>query len=212
MSDEPTIPPPPTSDPSLAASRAMMQRLDTLEANNRKLKRQGTVMFVVTAVLLGLAVALVVTAARHGMPGFVPNVVEAREFLLRDSKGRVRGAWGTDEQGAIRLVLQDYRNKTSIKLNLLDDGSSGLTFSDSVGTARMVLAVLPDQTVNVVLGDSRGIARTVLGLNPNGGSTLVFADGSGATKSGIGVDSRGRAMLSIAGAESAASDTAATDR
>jgi len=210
MSDEPaSLPPTSTPDPSLAASRAMMQRLDTLEGENRKLRRQGTILMVVTAALLGLGVALVVTAARHGMPGFVPDVVESHEFVLRDSQGRVRGVWGSDDQGAIRLVLQDYRNKTSIKLNLLDDGSSGLTFSDSVGTARMVLAVLPDQTVNVVLGDSRGIGRTVLGLNPNGGSTLLFADGSGTTKSGIGIDSRGRAMLSIAGAEGAVADSGA---
>jgi len=107
-----------------------MQRLDTLEGENRKLRRQGTILMVVTAALLGLGVALVVTAARHGMPGFVPDVVESHEFVLRDSQGRVRGVWGSDDQGAIRLVLQDYRNKTSIKLNLLDDGSSGLTFSD----------------------------------------------------------------------------------
>ena len=189
---------------SAAASRAFMQRIDDLEAANRKLRRQGTLLTVVTAGLLGLGVALVVTAARHGMPGFVPDVVESRQFLLRDKEGRVRGAWGSDDQGAIRLTLQDYRNQSSIKLNLLDDGSSGLTFSDSAGTARMVIAVLPDQTVNVVMGDSRGVARTVLGLNPNGGSTLVFADGGGTTKSGIGVDSRGRAMLSIANPEVAA--------
>ena len=202
--DEQASPPTAAPDSQTAASRAIMVRVDELEAANRKLRRQGMVLMVVTAALLGLGVALVVTAARHGMPGFVPDVVESREFLLRDKEGRVRGAWGSDDQGAIRLVLQDYRNQSSIKLNLLDDGSSGLTFSDSAGTARMVIAVLPDQTVNVVMGDSRGVARTVLGLNPNGGSTLVFADGGGTTKTGIGVDSRGRAMLSIAGAEGAA--------
>jgi len=188
----------PAPDSSPAAARALIQRIDSLEEANRKLRRQGTLLLIITAGLLGLGVALVVTAARHGMPGFVPDVVEAREFLLRDRDGRVRGTWGSDEQGAIRLVLQDHRNRTSIKLNLLEDGSSGLTFSDSAGAARMVLAVLPDQTVNVVLGDGRGVARTVLALNPNGGSTLGFADGGGTMKSGIGVDSRGRPMLSIA--------------
>ena len=197
-SEEPTAPSP-SVEGSPAAARALIQRIDTLEADNRKLRRHGTVLLIVTAALLGVGAALVVTAARRGMPGFVPDVVEAHEFVLRDKQGRVRGAWGQDDQGAIRLVLQDHRNRTSIKLNLLDDGSSGLTFSDSVGTARMVLAVLPDQTVNVVLGDNRGVARTVLGLNADGGSTLVFADGGGTTKSGIGVDARGRPMLSMSG-------------
>ena len=202
--DEQPSAPTAAPDSQTAASRALIVRVDELEAANRKLRRQGMVLMVVTAALLGLGVALVVTAARHGMPGFVPDVVESREFLLRDKEGRVRGAWGSDEQGAIRLVLQDHRNQTSLKLNLLDDGSSGLTFSDSVGTARMVLAVLPDQTVNVVLGDSRGVARTVLSLTGTGGSSLGFADGGGTTKSSIGVDSRGRPILSIAGSESTA--------
>jgi hypothetical protein len=131
------------------------------------------------------------------MPGFVPDVVEAREFLLRDSEGRVRGAWGSDQDGAIRFVLQGDQSNTSIKLNLLADGSSGLTFTDSAGTPRLVVALLPDNTVNLVLGDQRGVARTVLGLNPNGGSTLVFADQGGTTRTGIGVDNRGRSMLSV---------------
>ncbi|HEX9892506.1 MAG TPA: hypothetical protein VGA78_01225, partial [Gemmatimonadales bacterium] len=187
----------PAAEPSPAASRAMMHRLDRLEHENRKLRRQGTTMLVVTAILLGVGVALVVTAARHGMPGFVPDVVEAKEFLLRDSEGRVRGAWGSDQDGAIRLVLQGDQSNTSIKLNLLADGSSGLTFTDSAGTPRLVVALLPDNTVNLVLGDQRGVARTVLGLNPNGGSTLVFADQGGTTRTGIGVDNRGRSMLSV---------------
>ena len=192
---EPTSAPAP--DPN-AASRAFIQRIDALEEANRKLRRQGVLLTVITAVLLGVGLALVVTAARRGMPGLVPDVVESHEFVLRDKEGRVRGVWGSDEQGAIRLVLQAHQSRSSIKLNLLEDGSSGLTFSDSLGTARMVLAVLPDQTVNMVLGDSRGVARTVLGLNPNGGSTLAFADAGGSTRSGIGVDSRGRPMLSLA--------------
>jgi hypothetical protein len=170
---------------------------------------------VVTAVLLGIGAALVWTAARHGMPGFVPQVVESREFVLRDREGRVRGAWGEDDQGAIRLVLQDARNQTSIKLNLLEDGSSGLTFADSTGNARLIVAVLPDETVNLVFADRRGVARTVLGLNGKGGSTLVFGDDGGTTRSAIGVDNRGRPVLTMGPGETPAEeevvDSAKTD-
>lgn len=195
MADE-KQPPAQAPDPSNAAARALLHRVEALEAENQKLKRRGMMVLVLTAVLLGIGMALVVTAARHGMPGFVPDIVESKEFVLRDAEGRVRGAWGSDDEGAIRLVLQDHRNGTSIKLNLLDDGSSGLTFSDSAGTPRLVLAVLPDETVNFVMGDGRGVARTVLGLNPNGGSTLVFADPGGTTRTAVGIDNRGRAMIS----------------
>jgi hypothetical protein len=175
----------------------LLHRIHLVEENNRKLRRQSQLTLVVTAVLLGIAGALVYTAARHGMPGFMPQVVESREFVLRDREGRVRGAWGEDDQGAIRLVLQDARNQTSIKLNLLDDGSSGLTFADSTGNARLIVAVLPDETVNLVFADRRGIARTVLGLSGKGGSSLVFGDGGGTTRSAIGVDSRGRPVLTM---------------
>src|SRR5262245_28957671 len=101
----------PPSAESSAASRSMAQRIDQLEAANRKLKRQGTLLVVITAVLLGIGVALVVTAARRGMPGLVPDVVESHEFVLRDKEGRIRGVWGSDDQGAIRLVLQDHRSR-----------------------------------------------------------------------------------------------------
>jgi hypothetical protein len=188
----------------------LLHRLSDLEKDNRRLRRQGMTILVVTAILLGVAGALTWTAARHGLPGFVPDVVEAREFVLRDHDGRVRGAWGQDDQGAIRLVLQDAGNQTSIKLNLLDDGSSGLTFADSTGTPRLVVAVLPDETVNLVFGDRRGIARTVLGLSANGGSTLVFADQGGRTQAAIGVDGRGQTVLSAGPVETVEEEPADT--
>jgi hypothetical protein len=191
--------PNPATPASAGAVTDLRRRLEALEAANQKLRRQAMSVLVITSVLLGLAAALVITASRHGMPGFVPSVVEAREFLLRDKDGRVRGAWGQDDEGAIRLVLQDHQSRRSIKLNLLEDGTSGLTFADSSGSARLIMAMLPDGTANLVFADHRGITRTVLGLNANGGSTLVFADGGGTTRSGIGVDRRGQAMLLTAG-------------
>lgn len=188
--------PPPAAAPGLTpVEHQLVRRLESVEQENRRLKRQSQMTLVVTAVLLGIGAALVWTAARHGMPGLVPQVIESREFVLRDRDGRVRGVWGQDDAGAIRLVLQDADNQTNIKLNLLDDGSSGLTFSDSVGNARLIVAVLPDETVNLVFADGRGVARTVLGLNGRGGSTLVFGDGGGTTRAAIGVDNRGRSVL-----------------
>jgi hypothetical protein len=186
---------PETAHEAGPAGRETILRITALEWENRRLRRLATWVLVIVAVLLGLGAALVVTAARRGMPGFVPEVVEAREFVLRDREGRVRGAWGQDDQGAIRFVLQDAQSQMSVKLNLLDDGTSGLTLSDSTGNPRLLVALLPDETVNVVFADGRGITRTVLGLARNGASTLIFGDGSGHTRAGIGVDGRGRPML-----------------
>ncbi len=198
------MPPRQGPDPSQtgAASpeqRALQARLDEVEESNRRLRRQGIILLVATSVLLGLAAALVVTAARHGMPGFVPDLVEGREFVLRDKDGRVRGAWGSDDEGSIRFVLQDPANATSIKLNLLSDGSAGLTFSDSAGSPRLIAALLPDQTASLVFADRRGVTRTVMSFSPSGASSLLFADQGGNPRTAMGVDSRGRALFTVEG-------------
>lgn len=192
-----------TQDPgdagAAAPSSELALRVTRLEQELRRVRRRGLALLITTAMLLGLGAALVITAARHGMPGFVPQVVESREFLLRDETGRVRAAWGADPEGAIRFVLQDPRNASSVKLSLLDDGTAGLTLADSAGSPRVVLGLLPDETASLVFGDRVGLTRTVLSFSPNGASTLVFADRGGNTQAGIGVNHRGTAMLSVKG-------------
>lgn len=188
--------PEPTAGPSDAPAAPQVTRwLEELTRENRRLRRQANGTLVVVALLLGLAAALVYTAASHGMPGFVPQVIEAREYLLRDSEGRVRGAWGSDAEGAIRFVLQDHRTRRNVKLNLLDDGTAGLTFADSTGNPRMIIATLPDETTNLVLVDGRGVTRTVMSLSKSGASTLVFADNGGRVLTSLGVDRRGQPVL-----------------
>jgi hypothetical protein len=187
--------------PSPGTVHELLRRLGQLEQDNRRLRRVTLGTLVATAVLLGLAAALTYTAARHGLPGMVPDLVEAREFVLRDHQGRVRGAWGEDDQGSIRLVLQDAASRASIKLNLLGDGSSGLTLSDSTGNPRVIMAVLPDQTTNLVFADGRGVTRTVLSLSAGGGSTLIFADEGGRMQTTVGVDRRGQPVLTTAQVE-----------
>lgn len=182
--------------PAGSPESPVQARLDRAEREIRRLRRLVVGTLLAVAALLGVASAIVVVAARRGMPGFLPLVVESREFMLRDADGRIRGAWGFDDEGSVRLVLQDHRTRTSVKLNLLDDGATGLTFADSAGNPRLVVGVLPDQTANLVFGDARGITRTVLGLNRDGSSTLIFADKRGQTRTAFGVDSQGRPMVS----------------
>ena len=52
-------------EPSSAANRLLMNRLEAVEQENRRMKRQGTILMLVTAILLGVGVALVYTAARR---------------------------------------------------------------------------------------------------------------------------------------------------
>ncbi len=176
---------------------AILERLEELEDDNRRLRRLSIASLVVVAMVLGLGAALIFLAARHGLPGTTAEVVAARQFVLRDGQASIRGVWGSMEDGGIRLVFNDSAGNPRVKLTLLQDGSSGLSFPDEKNRARIVLGVLSDATSTLVLADQTSQPRAVLGVNEDGASTISFADRSGATKAGLGVDSRGMGTFSL---------------
>jgi len=186
----------------------IVRRLEAAERQVAHLRRMVNYVFVGLAGLLGLTAAVIYLAGRHGMPGMVASVVESREFLLRDQNGEVRGVWGTEGEGGIRLVLQDSADKASVKLSLLADGSAGVTLSDLAGNPRLVLGLLPDENVSVVFADGAGVTRAVLGLSADGSTSLVFAEKHGVTRAAVGVDAAGQAIIATGEAEPGAEDTA----
>lgn len=177
--------------------RGLSIRIEEQARENRRLRRLWMGTVVTGALLLGLATALVIVSARHGLPGTVADVLEARQFLLRDANGAVRGTWSAGPKGSIRLQLQAPDSKAGLSLAVLEGGASGITVRDSAGRSRAVLGLLPDQTVSLLLADENGTTRTVLSLVRGGSSTLVFADRSGNAKVGMGVDARGQSTLTL---------------
>jgi hypothetical protein len=175
----------------------IVNRLDQLERDNRRLRRYVTTMLVIVAMVLGLGTALIWYSVRSGLPGS-PHIASARQFVLRDATGKVRGAWGLGDDGAVRFVLNDGNERQRVRISLLRDGSAGLSFSDSADRKLAVFGLLPDYTTNLALTDPAGIPRAVLGVSPDGSSNLVFADRSGSTRAGLGVDSRGMGTFSVA--------------
>ena len=176
---------------------SIVDRLDQLERDNRRLRRYTTTMLLVVAMVLGLGAALIWFSVRSGLPGS-PLTVSARQFVLRDTDGTLRGTWGLGDDGAVRLVLSDGDGRQRVRLSLLQDGSAGLSFADSADRKLAVFGLLPDHTTNLALTDPAGIPRVVLGVSPNGSSNLVFADRSGSTRAGLGVDSRGLGTFTLA--------------
>src|SRR5215216_352322 len=85
--------------------RGLTIRIEELARENRRLRRLWMGTVVSGALLLGLAAALVIVSARHGLPGTVADVIEARQFLLRDASGAIRGSWASGENGSMRLQL-----------------------------------------------------------------------------------------------------------
>jgi len=181
----------------LELERGLTIRIEELARENRRLRRLWMGTVVSGALLLGLATALLIVSARHGLPGTVADVIEARQFLLRDRTGAIRGSWATGDKGSMRLQLQAPGSKAGLSLAVLEGGASGITVRDSAGRSRAVLGLLPDQTVSLLLADENGTTRTVLSLVRGGSSTLVFADRSGNAKVGVGVDSKGQSTLTL---------------
>jgi hypothetical protein len=177
--------------------RGMTFRTQELERENRRLRRLWMGTLVSVALLLGLATALVIVAARQGLPGTVANMIEARQFLLRDGNGTIRGSWTAEADGSQRLLMQTPGSKAGLSLSVLKGGASGITVRDSAGRSRAVLGLLPDQTVSLLFADENGTTRTVLSLVRGGSSTLVFADRSGTAKTGVGVDARGQSTMTM---------------
>lgn len=177
--------------------RGLMSRIQNLERETRRYRRLWMATVIALAVLLGLGAALVMVTARHGLPGQVADVVEARQFQIRDAAGTVRAGWGIAQDGALRLTLLAPNSKAAVTMTVLKGGAPGLTFSDTSGRARGVLALLPDETLSLTFADRSGMTRSVLGLNPEGSATLVFADRTGATRAGLGVDSRGSGTFTL---------------
>jgi hypothetical protein len=177
--------------------RGLTIRTGELERENRRLRRIWMGTLIAVALLLGLATALVIVAARHGLPGTVASVVEARQFHLRDKAGNIRGSWSAGDDGSIRFIMQTPGSKAGLSFSVLGGGASGITVRDSAGRSRAVLGLLPDQTVSMLFADDNGTTRTVLSLVRGGASTLVFADRSGSAKVGMGVDSRGQSTLTL---------------
>ena len=210
---------------ALAGREAFSARVAAVEADNRKLRRLSLALIGLTAILAGLAVALMFVASRYGLPGTTAEIVAAEQYVLRDPEGLPRGLWGTDEDGAMRLLFQDKAGQPRLRLSLLEDGGAGISLIDSAGHNRAVIALLPDQAVSVVLADGNGKTRSVFGLAPDGNSTLIFADRSGVTRASLGVDSRGLGAFTLSDrgrqaveepeeppADSAAGDSGGGDR
>jgi len=174
----------------------LIERMEHIERENRRLRRFGTIMLVGMAVMLGITLAVFLYSGSFGAG--TPQNIAARQFTIRDAKGTSRGTWGIAEDGTVRFLLSDLSGRPRVRLSLLPEGSAGLSFADSTDHKLVVLGALPDQSTSFVMSDRQGVPRAVLGMSANGSANLVFADREGATKAGLGVDGRGQGSFTLA--------------
>jgi len=173
------------------------QRLEAMEREMRRIRRLSGFVVVVLGVLLGVAAAIIAVAERGRILDRSHGMIEAKQFVLRDESGRIRGIWEATDSGAAQLILSDSAGRERMRLRVLGDGSAGLAMVDSMKRSRAVLATLPDETTALALADGAGTVRAVLGLKLGGVPSLALADPDGTVRTGLGLEggpgvSRGR--------------------
>ncbi len=104
----------------------LTQRLDRLERENRRLKLVGAILLVALAA---------VGAMGQVLPKAVPKVVEAEQFIVRDTKGKIRASLDV-VSGVPGLDLLDQNEKTRARLAVAaGDGAPNLDLFDRDGQA-----------------------------------------------------------------------------
>jgi hypothetical protein len=103
----------------MSTEESVLERLNALEKQNRRMKQIGVAVIMIAASLLVMA---------QKQP--TNRTVEANEFVLRDSSGDVRSKWSMTQEGP-RLSLLDSEGKERVGVYCRDAfGRGGITFLD----------------------------------------------------------------------------------
>jgi hypothetical protein len=131
-------------------------QLERQQAEVRRVNRRLELLAGALALLFGSALVMGQTTAVHS--------VEARQFVLRDNAGIVRGAMGIGDNGAVGINLNDIKGRPRISLDIASNGTPGLDFYDAAGKLRATFALGPEGTPGLGLYDPSGKLRTSLDI------------------------------------------------
>ncbi|HEV3110796.1 MAG TPA: hypothetical protein VGY99_09910 [Candidatus Binataceae bacterium] len=146
-----------------------------LQRSNRRLR------LIIGALLLTGGVLITMAQASSG----VSESLEARQFVLRDSSGRVRAALGLSPDGAVGLNLDDASGRTAVTLDVEANGSPGLDLYDQNGKRRAIIALAQQGTPGVGLYDPHGKLRTSLDVPAANTPGLAFYHENGKPSWGV---------------------------
>lgn len=124
----------------------LVVRLERLERENRRLRRAGAVA------LAGVALVLM----GQTTSGEVAKVVEATQFVLRDSKGDTRAVLALGPDGSVGLGLSDEAGTARAWLSLGPQGSPSFALFDRAARPRATLRLWPDGVPRLALNDKEG--------------------------------------------------------
>ena len=164
------------------SSGELIERVKFLERRQAELQRTNRKLGSLTGALLLVSSALLVMAQTGTRQ---PQSLEAEQFILRGSDGKVRGTMGITPDGAVGFSLADVRGKTRITLDVEAHGSPGLDFYDSQGKLRATFALGPTGTPGLGLYDASGKLRTSLDVPAPNTPGLAFYHEDGKPALGV---------------------------
>jgi len=187
-------------------AKNILARLERLERQNRRLKGGALGFLLLFAACVGLmgqakqaakkppakapAAAAPVPAAPAAPAG--PRTVEAENFILKDSNGRVRAELTMNGAGP-SFKLRDASGSALMTLSLNDGAPNGplVLLSDPQHHASLAMSVLEGAGSQLSLTGERPDIQARVGVSPDG-TTFEISDKDGfATSIGSGIYTKG---------------------
>jgi hypothetical protein len=148
-------------------------RVERLERSNRRLK--------LALPLAIVAVALAVLGLRRVKPVLeTPGTVEARRFVLLDSRGVQRAVLETAESGGPQLLLTDAEGDVELALFAVPGGVRGLALHDGQAL-RAALTATPGGSATLAMEANDRVAGGSLTLTSAGAEMGVWGAGGRVT-------------------------------
>jgi hypothetical protein len=159
----------------------LINRLSRLELQQARLQRSNKNLRMMTGAMMLLCGALFTMA----QTSTVADTVEAQQFLLRDSSGKLRGAMGVLSDGAVGLNLSDTAGRTRITVDLASNGTPGVDLYDQDGKVRATMALGDTGQPGIGLYGPNGHLRTSLDVPAGKTAGLAFYKDDGQPAWGV---------------------------
>jgi hypothetical protein len=185
----------------------MAERLDRLEQANRAMGRACRRWRLAAGGLL--LAGLVLGVAGAASTELIPRTLEAQNFVLRDTAGRMRASLGFRADGTPGFALLDEHSRVRLALDLCAEGAPAVNLYSAAGRLQAAVAVRPDGSPALGFFDGQGQVRAALDLSHDETAPgLSLYDGTGTMRAamairpdqtpGLGLfDAQGNVFLSL---------------
>jgi hypothetical protein len=154
----------------------LIERLGRLERQHAKLQCSNRRLRIMTGAAVLFCSAIVLMAQTNPQ---ISDSLDARQFVLHDSSGKVRAALGMTDDGAVGIDLIDSNDRTRVTLDVASNGTPGLDFFDQDGKMRGTFAMGSAGNAGFGLYGPEGHLRTSIDVPAGKTAGLAFYNQEG---------------------------------